>query len=74
MFNNDTFGPWNNSGLETLHSEKVLGFSTAYIDNDSTDDIDHYIGSSTLTDPEDEKPWLNADNFGELILVDELLQ
>lgn len=53
-----------------LRHNKLMGLSLAYCDNDETTGREHFMGSNYLSRAVANNNWINADNFGTLLLVD----
>jgi hypothetical protein len=53
-----------------LETEKVMGLSLAYCDNDGFG-RDHFIGSMTPINGNNDGNWITADYFGSLLLMEE---
>ncbi len=52
----------------TLKKGKIIGFSLAYCDSDTTDHRENFIGSVNKKEHYEDLGWINADSFGKMIL------
>lgn len=63
------------SALVTIQEGDLMGLALAYCDNDNQDEEpktrDHFIGSVWLAEENQNDCWMNADLFGNLLLVNE---
>lgn len=57
----------------TLHSDKDMGLSLAYCDNDETSTRETFIGSVETPDNSNDQHWINASEFGTVHLIDQEL-
>ncbi|MBN2521452.1 MAG: DUF362 domain-containing protein [Bacteroidales bacterium] len=70
----DTFIPYMDNTPVKLHAKKEIGFSVAYCDADDTNTVErqNFIGSVYVTEENQNRHYLNADDYGNLFLVDSL--
>ncbi|MGE4288612.1 MAG: sugar-binding protein [Salinivirgaceae bacterium] len=69
IFGNEYSDSTDDNRLLTLTNNKIMGFSLAYCDNDSSEFRENFIGSVNSPGHYKNDGWIDASCFGKLVLV-----